>query len=339
MPKKTPAAPKPPSLSLERVTNLFLANARSRRLSESSVAWYTQRLGHFTVWLAKELGRELTLDDFTASNFQLFVLEKQAGGTYDGHPYRTKLERAPSSAYMHGYFRAVKALASFITEQELVAANPMAKLKMPKLEEKQLQPLTESEEQKLLQSYDEATPSGCRIKAILMLMLDAGLRKSEVITLKFADVHIDEGFLLIKGKGSKERWLPFGHKTGWMLQRYVTLYRPEPFTPNVDTFFLDPEGNPMTRNALKMVFDRISKKTGITRLHPHLMRHTFGIRSQEMNIPSLTLQRYMGHADVRTTERYAHAAQSEKIKRERGFSHLDQLPVKVKKVAKGRKQT
>lgn len=331
MPKKL--APKTQPLSLERVISLYLSHCRSKDLSENTVAFYGLRLGYFRTWLTQLLRQEPTLDDFTTEHFQGFILEKQSGGLYQDHAFHEPQEKRPSSSYIHGFFRTMKAFGGFLERQGFATENPMRRLELPKLKDKELRPLTAEEEKKLLDTYNENVPSGCRTKAILMLMLDAGLRKGEVVDLKFADVHLEEGYLLVKGKGSKERWLPFGHKTGWILQRYATLYRPEPFA-NADGFFLDPQGNNITLNAMRMMFVRISRKTGIERLHPHLTRHTFGIRSEELGVPTLTLQHLMGHTDVRTTQRYAHAAESEKIKTERGYSHLDQLPVKVKKAPK-----
>ena len=109
----------------------------------------------------------------------------------------------------------------------------MASLKMPKLEEKELQPLTTAEELKLLNAYSELKPGECRDKALFMLMLSTGLRRAEILGLKAAAVNIDEGFITVWGKEKKQRSIPFGHKVGWVLQRYTLLHRPEPATPNV----------------------------------------------------------------------------------------------------------
>jgi integrase len=79
-----------------------------------------------------------------------------------------------------------------------------------------------------------------------------------------------------------------------------------------------------------MVFARARRRTGIKRLHAHLLRHTYGIRAQENDMPTITLQHYMGHTSSKVTERYAHAAQSEKLKRARGFSPIDLLGVRAK---------
>jgi site-specific recombinase XerD len=77
-----------------------------------------------------------------------------------------------SSSYIHGFYRAARAFGNWLEKQQLVEVSPLKGLQLPKLEEKQLQPLTEDEEKRLLEAYKENTPSGCRIKAILMLMLD-----------------------------------------------------------------------------------------------------------------------------------------------------------------------
>jgi integrase/recombinase XerC/integrase/recombinase XerD len=165
-------------------------------------------------------------------------------------------------------------------------------------------------------------------------MLSTGLRKAELVGLKDEAVNLDEGFVTVWGKGRRQRSIPFGYKTGWVLQRYRTLHRPQPATPSCDTFFLTVDGYPITKSAVDMLFERARKRTGIVRLHPHLLRHTYGTRSAEMGMATLTLQRFMGHSQPIMTERYSHLAQSERIKRERSYDHLDQLDVRVRRLSR-----
>lgn len=207
----------------------------------------------------------------------------------------------------------------------------MAQLALPKLHERELQPLTPDEETRLLEAYSDAKPDECRNKAIFMLLLATGLRKSELISLQDAAVNTDEGFITVWGKGRRQRSIPFGYKTGWVLQRYRLLYRPEPATPAVEAFFLTQDGYPLTENTIDMLFRRAKRKAHIERLHPHLLGHTYGTRSAELGIPTLTLQRFMGHSQPTVTERYSHVALSERIKRERSYDHLDQLNVRVRR--------
>jgi site-specific recombinase XerD len=212
----------------------------------------------------------------------------------------------------------------------------MRELTLPRLHERELRPLTADEETRLLDAYSDSKASECRNKAIFMLMLSTGLRKAEVVSLRDDEVNFQEGFVTVWGKGKRQRSIPFGYKTGWVLQRYRLLYRPEPASPSSETFFLTAEGYPLTGGAIDLLFRRAKVRSGIKRLHPHLLRHTYGIRSTELGIPTLTLQRYMGHSQPSVTERYSHVAQSERLKRERSYDHLDQLNVRVRRPNKTR---
>jgi integrase len=123
-----------------------------------------------------------------------------------------------------------------------------------------------------------------------------------------------------------------------VLRKYVMFFRPTPALPSVREPFLSEDGNAMSVNALEMIIERASKKTGIKRLHAHLLRHTYCIRSQEQGVPTITLQHFMGHSSSKVTERYTHAAQSEKLMRARGYSTVDQLGVTVGKPRKGKRK-
>jgi integrase/recombinase XerC len=167
------------------------------------------------------------------------------------------------------------------------------------------------------------------------LLLDTGLRLSEMTGLKSDNVDLDRGYLVVFGKGRKERSIPFGLTTERVLRKYVSFSRPLPALPSVDEFFLSDDGYPMTYNAVKLIFQRARQKAGIPRLHRHLLRHTYGTRAQESGMPTITLQHYMGHSSSKVTERYAHAAQSERLKRARGYSPIDQLRIRVSRPRPG----
>src|SRR5205814_2101388 len=121
---------------------------------------------------------------------------------------------------------------------------------LPKVDQKQLLPLTEEEERKLIDTYSENDSFECRSKAIFLLMLDTGLRLSEIITLTEQNMDLDGGFLLVMGKGRKERSVPFGYTTEKVLRKYVTFFRPDPSTPRIQEFFLSPDGYPLTTKAM-----------------------------------------------------------------------------------------
>ncbi len=318
-------------IPLDRSLQLFDAAYRAAGRSPRTIAWYRQRLGYFFDFLAAQQPGAPALADFTPQAFRLFILDRQARPRYSGHPYKQPADEPPSSSYQHGFFRAAQGFSSWLHREGLTPTNVMAGLTRPKLVERELQPLTEDEELRLLNAFSESKPLECRDKAILMLMLATGLRKGEVRSLRDDAVNLEEGFLTVVGKGRRQRSIPFGYKTGWLLQRYRLLHRPVPATPKGETFFLTRDGYPLTEATVDMLFARARKRTGIVRLHPHLLRHTYGTRSAELGIPTLTLQRFMGHSQATVTERYSHVAQSERLKRERSYDHLDQLDVRVRR--------
>jgi site-specific recombinase XerD len=318
-------------ITLTRALDLFDAAYRATNHSLRTVRWYRERLLPFIDQLAHSLDREPQLADLTVANFRLFILEKQAAVKYAGHPWKKQTNEPPSSAYLHGFFRAVRGFSSWLFRERLIPFNVMAELEMPRLEERELQPLTPDEEVRLLDAYSENRPRECRNKAIFLVMLSTGLRKAELISLKDDAVNLEEGFLTVIGKGKRQRSVPFGYKTAWVLQRYRYTQRPEPAGPDCNTFFLTQDGQPLTERAVDAIFQRAAERTGIKRLHPHLLRHTYGTRSTEMNIPTLTLQRFMGHSVPTVTERYSHVATSEKLKRDRTYDHVDQLRLRVRR--------
>ena len=134
--------------------------------------------------------------------------------------------------------------------------------------------LSEEEIRRVLKACDLKTDWGERAHAILTLMLDAGLRISEVTGLKTADLNLEGGWLKVMGKGSKERIIPFGAAAQRALWRYAHHYRPTPLGPDV-YFFLTLDGRPLGTSGLTSTIKRVAERSEVTRLHPHRCRHTF----------------------------------------------------------------
>ena len=123
------------------------------------------------------------------------------------------------------------------------------------------------------------TPSwGARNTAIYSLMLDTGLRLTEVVTLKYQDAHLDNRYVKILGKGDKERIVAFGTTCQRALLNYVRHWRVGNEREEGETLFLCIDGHPMGAEALRSLAERLSKTAGIPRLHPHLIRHTYATR-------------------------------------------------------------
>ncbi|MHB8576246.1 MAG: tyrosine-type recombinase/integrase [Dehalococcoidia bacterium] len=330
-PVRDPQADGNTALPLKGFIRLYETDLKAERKTAKTIATYGYVLTKFSQWYTAEYGAAPTLSTVTAVQVRLFLVAVQDKPKWQGHPTLEGVTTATlSGATLHIYVRTLKTFGGWLAREGHLPDDPLRTLRLPKVDQKQLVPLTEAEERTLLATYDENQPGDCRSKAIFLLMLDTGLRLAEVAHLQLANVDLDNGFLLVMGKGRKERSVPFGYTTEKVLRKYVIFFRPDPATPGIGEFFLSPDGYGLTERVLPMVFARARKRTGIVRLHAHLLRHTYGVRAQEGDMPTITLQHYMGHSSSRVTERYVHAGQSEKLKRARGYSPIDRLGVRVK---------
>jgi len=119
---------------------------------------------------------------------------------------------------------------------------------------------TNDEIDRLVSYQNPLTAIGCRNNAILITLLDTGLRISELCNLSFDDAHIEEGYLKVMGKGSKERIVPIGALSQKMLWRYIIHFRPKPLTGSEDFLFLSLDGNRLKANTVKLLFHRWGKR-------------------------------------------------------------------------------
>ncbi|MGE3856176.1 MAG: tyrosine-type recombinase/integrase [Dehalococcoidia bacterium] len=327
----------PQPIALTRFTRMFNAQLRSEQKSPRTIQAYEYTFTRFARWFETIEGREPLFGDFTVGRVRMFLSDTMDVPKWAGHRYipQGQPDQKISSATLHQYARNLKTFGLWFEREGYVDRNPLYALRMPRLTRRELVPLTEDEQRVLLKTYSDTIPTECRLRAIFLLLLDTGLRLAELTGLQDRNVDLDAGYVRVLGKGRKERSVPFGHLTEKVLRKYAEFFRPDPASPLVTTFFLSPDGYPMTPKAVTMLFQRARSRTGIARLHPHLLRHTYAIRAQEQDMPTITLQHYMGHSSPEMTERYVHAAQSERLKRARGHSPIDQFAARDRELIQG----
>jgi len=161
-----------------------------------------------------------------------------------------------------------------------------------------------------------------------MLLLDTGLRIGELINLRMEDVHMDEGFLKVIGKGKKERIVPIGSNAQRALQRYLFRYRSKPIYQEIDNVFLSAYGKPLTENSIKLIFVRLAKRSGVYRLHAHLCRHTFATRFLINGGDVFILQQILGHSTLEMVRHYVNLASSHVAIQHQRFSPMDRISLR-----------
>lgn len=226
----------------------------------------------------------------------------------DGTPY--------SKSYLNQVWRTLHLFFEFCQEQELLYRNPVKGCPKPRVPKGPKPKLSLPEIKTLLRIIGETETKRydtvARNKAMILLMLDSGLRRGEVVGLTFGGLNLDDNEMLVwANKTQSSRLVPVGHASKTALLEYIEQRGQG--KPN-DSVFLTVHGEPVTVHTVDLFFARLKKRFG-DRLHPHLLRHTFGrhyINRGELR----KLQKIMGHSDVRTTATYYADPDIEAVKRE-----------------------
>jgi integrase/recombinase XerD len=203
----------------------------------------------------------------------------------------------------------LKAFYKFLIFEELINADPTALIEGPKIGRKLPDTLDYSEIEKLLAAIDLSSPEGGRNRAMLETLYSSGLRVSELIELRLANVHFDIGFLRVIGKGNKERLVPIGREALKYLKIYIEEIRVH--VPAVESFssfvFLNRSGKKLTRVMVFLIIKALAAKIGLKKnISPHTFRHSFATHLIEGGADLRAVQEMLGHESITTTEIYTH---------------------------------
>ena len=196
-----------------------------------------------------------------------------------------------------GFFR-------FLMLDKHIDRHPAEDLKTPQRHSPLPKFLTEEEMERLLLTPDIKTDIGVRDRALLELMYAAGLRVSELCSLRAADLELDAALIRCHGKGSKERRIPIGKSAVHWVQRYLAI-RKQFGNEGKPELFLN-RGRPLTRQIAWSIIKAYAATAGVPDISPHTLRHSFGTHLMQHGADSRSVQALLGHADISTTEIYTH---------------------------------
>jgi len=203
--------------------------------------------------------------------------------------------------------RAVSAVRSFFRFLMLdghIKRHPTDDLDTPQRFAYLPQFLNEDEINLLLAAPDISTEPGIRDRTLLELMYAAGLRVSETVLLKQADVDVHAGLVICHGKGNKERRVPIGKSAIHWLRQY-SLIRASYGKP-ISPYLFTNRGKPMTRQFVWAMIKSYAVKSGIKHISPHTLRHSFATHLLQRGADSRSVQALLGHSDISTTQIYTH---------------------------------
>jgi len=297
---------------------------RAEGKSPKTISWYSANLRRFRNYL-KSRHLPDSIDNIDTKLLREYVIYLLKRNRFDGHPYTPVQAEPLSSATVHGHVRTLRAFFSWLAMEGLTQENAAKDLKPPKVTRKVVTTLSDQEIESILNTLSPTTPSEARNRTIFMILLDTGLRIGELINLSMEDTHMDEGYLKVMGKGKKERVVPIGNNAQKVLQRYLFRYRSNPTLPRIDNVFLSIHGDPLTENSMKLMFTRLAKRSGVSRLHAHLCRHTFATRFLINGGDVFSLQQILGHSTLEMVRHYVNLASSHVAIQHQRFSPLDHL--------------
>jgi integrase/recombinase XerD len=216
--------------------------------------------------------------------------------------------RARLLAALRGFFK-------FMVRDSHLSESPVANLTSPRLRRHLPAVLSVAEVERLLVQPDLTLPLGQRDVAMLELLYATGLRVSELITLTLGRVNLEVGFLVVVGKGSKERIVPMGEAATEAVQRYVLESRPRMLKGRVsEILFVTNRAAAMTRQGFWKLLKKYGRQANLQKpLTPHTLRHSFATHLLEGGADLRSVQMMLGHADISTTQIYTHVA-SERLK-------------------------
>ncbi len=306
------------NFDITTLINHFEVHNRTEGKSPRTVGWYNEVLGLFLDWLTKN-GLSTGLDQIGEPEVRSFVLHLQQTPGRTGKPQ--------SSHSINNRVRALRAFFAWMDRKGFTEINRLKDMRPPKTVERVIEPLTEAEINAVLTSINASTVLGSRNYAILSLMLDTGLRLSETANLMTGDVHLEDRYVKVLGKGSKERFVAFGAACQRSLIDYSMHFRVEPAHDRIVEYFLGIDGYPLSPAGVKSFITRVGRSAGVPRLHPHLLRHTYATSFLINGGDAFLLKQNLGHSTLSMVENYLHIASRLAAVRSQSFSPLDRLNV------------
>ena len=262
-----------------------------RGYSPNTVEGYEMDLERLRAY-CDEHGVDIVHMDFDALQEAIYTLFKDI---------RSEGTQARMLAGIHSWFR-------FLLYKNYIDQDPSELLEGPKKPKHLPTVLTLDEVNRMMAAINLASNEGHRNRAMMEMLYGSGLRVSELVNLQLSKIYLSEHYMLIDGKGSKQRLVPlspvaeewFGY---WLQERATWPYKPE----YKDYAFVNRYGRPLTRAMVFTIVRRLCEAAGITKtVSPHTLRHSFATHLLQNGADLRIIQQLLGHEDLATTEIYTH---------------------------------
>lgn len=288
----------------------FLLRCQAQNLTAGTLTWYKDLLRLWNrfleskgVTLAKEVTPEL---------IRLYLDDMR--------------KRKMASGYVARTYGALRCLFGFLARERLIPQNPFTLVAKPRMERRLIKPLSMDQARLLLAGINKRHFHGQRLWTMIVLILDTGLRVSEVLGLKKDRVDFQAGVLRVMGKGAKEREVPFSSVAKQALWNYI-VRRGE--IPGQDVVFVSQYGQRLDRCWMQKALRCVNQKVGLqgVRLSPHTLRHTFATQYIINGGDAFSLQEILGHSTLNMVKIYVMLANRDLAMLHQRFSPMERMGV------------
>jgi len=266
-----------------------------RRAPRNTIDAYRRDLTRLAEFAA---ARPQAIETLSRADLEAFVRASMEGGL-------SATSAARLVATLRSFFR-------FLHVRGSITQNPTEDLHAPRAFSPLPRFLSMDEVERLLEAPDVSTTRGLRDRALIEVLYATGLRVSELVTLRLADVRLDDGYVQCLGKGRKERIVPIGDEATRWIRRYLAESRPRLVKSAVPFLFLNTRGGGrLTRLGFWKLLKAYGAAAGIrSHLSPHVLRHSFATHLLERGADLRAIQTMLGHADISTTQIYTHVLEA-----------------------------
>lgn len=290
-------------LTLAAIINGFLLHAESKRLSSHTIDSYNYAFNK----LRASVDEQTPLTAITIADLSAFLAAQDT----------------LSNKTLSNIHAAISSMWNWAVRMGYTEANPMLSIDRPRPEEREIVPLAKEQVVALLKACEQtrsytrpgkgecanSRPTVLRDKAIILALVDTGMRASELCDLTGADYNEKQRYMVVMGKRRKERMLPLSATTAHAIWHYLATRAAEMTT--ADPLFATQNGGPLDRQQLRHLLDRLGKRAGVPNVHPHKFRHTFAINFLRNRGDIYSLQRLLGHTTLDMVKRYLSIAQAD----------------------------
>lgn len=279
------------SITAGMAAEAFLTDCHIRRLSPRSIDFYRDKLARFIAYCEAQSAASLEQVD-TALLRRFFLYLEENGNNPGGR---------------HAYFRTLRAFFRWLEVEYDGYTSPLRKLKPPKVDVPPIEGATAAEIQALLTTCDKSF-SGIRDRAIILTLLDTGVRVSELLALNWSDIDLTGGTVIVrKGKGGKFRTVFAGRLARQALRQYARSR-----TDDNPAVFVTIHGERLTYNGLREILRRRARQAGLSGVpSPHDFRRACALTLLRNGADVISVSRLLGHASLEVTKRYLAQTESD----------------------------